>query len=420
MSLPTRKVGRIAGAVAGQLSQALASFVLQVIAARALGASGLGTYALLYSVIVTAAALSNGLIGDSLTVLDRGDRSIRAGLVNWAWLSSVSAAVAGGVTFAALGVVSWTGALLFALAASTFMLEGSLRRLLMAVMRFWNLVLVDGMGMVVSLLTLVIWHLNQPLDIDAMLLAWVTGQTVASVVAVVGLPAAERRLAVGRRSDMRGVFRFGGIRAAQQTIRPSLLTAARVMMTLEAGRAAFGRVEAARVYMAPALLVVQGLGSYLFASYASRPAAPMAQLIRRADLAAAVMVVVSLGMGALAALASPWAGSVVTGSSFSMSASSVFGWATFAAATAANMPYGSLAAVRGRQTPVLGLAVGTALLTLAVMFVLHIGLGLQITWVPYVLAAGSLVQGGAVRWRVLLPLNRADQAVARPTLESSH
>ncbi len=71
---------RVAGAVGAQLSQALASFVLQVLAARLLGASGLGTFALLYGGIIIGTALCTGLVGDSLTVLDRNDPHIRAGL----------------------------------------------------------------------------------------------------------------------------------------------------------------------------------------------------------------------------------------------------------------------------------------------------------------------------------------------------
>lgn len=408
-----RDWGRITGAISGQLSQAVGSFVLQLIAARSLGASGLGTFALLYSVIVMSTALSNGLVGDSLMVLDRGERPVRAALQNWCLLTSVGAGVVGAVCCALAGMVSWTQGALFALATATFIIESILRRLLMAVMRFWYLVVVDAVSAAASLAVLAAWHAVRPLTLDAMLIAWVAGQVLATVAAVLCLPPEERRFASWRPSAMRHVATFGMWRAAQQSLRPSMLTAARFLITIAAGREVYGQLEAARVYMAPALLVIQGLGSYLFSSYAMRRNARWTRLIGRADRASTAMLVFALAMGALAALVSPWAGRFVTGPGFSMVPLAVFGWAAYAASTAAVTPFANLAAVRGRQQVVMVLRTADSVFSLALLALVVNVLAVDVSWSPYVLAVGSLIDGAVIRWLVLLPLRREEQRQER-------
>lgn len=400
---------RITGAISGQLSQAVGSFVLQLIAARSLGASGLGTFALLYSGIIMSTALCNGLVGDSLMVLDRGARPVRAALQNWCLLTSALAGAVGGLVCASVGIVSWPQAALFALATATFMIESILRRLLMAVMRFWYLVVVDAVSATVSLAVLAGWHAVRPLTLDAMLLAWVAGQVVATVAAVICLPSEERRYVASRPSAMRQVAGFGMWRAAQQSLRPGMLTVARMLITIAAGREAFGQLEAARVYMAPALLVIQGLGSYLFSSYAMRRNARWERLIGRADMASSAMLVFALAMGAGAAVVSPWAGRFVTGPGFSMVPLAVFGWAAYAASTAAVTPFANLAAVRGRQHVVMVLRTADSVLSLALLALVVNMLGADVSWAPYVLAVGSLIDGAVIRWMVLLPLRREEQ-----------
>jgi hypothetical protein len=59
----------VSGAVGAQLAQALASLVLSIVAARSLGADGLGVYGLISGGLVLATAIATGLVGDSLTVL---------------------------------------------------------------------------------------------------------------------------------------------------------------------------------------------------------------------------------------------------------------------------------------------------------------------------------------------------------------
>ena len=60
---------------------------MQVLALRLMGVEGLAKYALLFGIVVIATAVVTGLVGDSLTVLDRSDPSVRAGLRSWGFLA---------------------------------------------------------------------------------------------------------------------------------------------------------------------------------------------------------------------------------------------------------------------------------------------------------------------------------------------
>jgi O-antigen/teichoic acid export membrane protein len=412
----------VLGAVAGQLSQALASFVLQVIAARALGASGLGVFALLYGFLLVASAVGNGLVGDSLTVLDRDQPELRSGLVSWGLIGSLVGGAGAGAFFWMCGTVSGLDAALFALVVATFMIESNLRRLLMATMRFWHLVLVDSLALLASVATLALFAAAGSVTLGGLLAAWAVGQIVGSIAAIACAPSSERHLGPLRRPALRKVAAFGAWRAAQQSIRPSSLAAARLLLTIVVGRAAFGQLEAARVYMAPAMLLVGGLGSYLFSSYALKKKMTIDALIHRADRAAAAMVVLTLAMGGLGTLATPWAGRVVTGSSFSMVPLAVLGWAVYAASSAAVMPYASLAAIRGRQHVVMAVRVTDALFSLALLAVILIPADVNASWAPYELAATSFLGAVLIRRFVLLPLRTAEATTqeAQPAAAKRH
>lgn len=400
--------GRALAAVAGQLSQAIGSFVLQALAAHLLGASGLGAFALLYSVMLMATAVSSGLVGDSLTVLDRSQASIRSGLQYWCGISSLATGIAGSVVFYITHVVTAPEAVAYAAAVCAFTVESILRRLLMATMRFWNLVLVDTSGLLASLAILAVCSLRGPLTLFELLVGWAVGQMVGSGIAVVCMPKTDRWLATWRPQALMEVLKFGGWRAAQQGIRPSMMTGARIIVTVAAGRAMFGQLEAARVYMAPALLVVQGLGSYLFSSYALRNGKTIRDLTRRADRASQVMLAATLALGIVATIAYPWVGGLVTGSSFSMTPIAIFGWAVYAASTGAVMPFASLAAVRGRQRTVMLLRSVDSAASLLLLAIFVFMLRLDISWAPYALAIGSFGDGVVIRWLILRPLARGD------------
>ena len=68
------------GSVLAQAARAVGSLVFQLIVARWLGAAGFGYFAFLFGAMVMSAAVTSGLIGDTLTVLDRHEPRIRAAL----------------------------------------------------------------------------------------------------------------------------------------------------------------------------------------------------------------------------------------------------------------------------------------------------------------------------------------------------
>ena len=403
-----RRGRRVSGAVVAQLAQALTSLVLSIVAVRALGAEGLGTFGLLYSGLVLATALSTGLVGDALTVLDRRHVHLRSGLQMMGIAFAVLCGVVGAIVVGATGLVSWPSALLFALVGAVFVIEDLLRRLLMASLQFWSVVAVDLSCLVVTLVFLFGVSLATEMQIVHLLAAVLVAQAMGLAVALRLLTDDERWLAPWRGGDLGSVVRFGGWRAAQQGVRPATLTLTRTVIVLATSTLAFGELEAARVYAAPTMLVVGGVGGFLFATYAESKERPMHELLRRADAGAALLVVLVVLLGGAAIAVVPWAGDLVTGGSFQLDGVAVVGWVVFAAAAAILMPYGGLGAVRGLHVTVfLFRGVEAVVSVVAVVLVVSVT-GASASWAPYALAVGSVVSGAVIRQRVLLPRARAE------------
>ncbi|WP_051217938.1 hypothetical protein [Nocardioides insulae] len=405
-----RLTGPAMGALAGQVTLAAGSLLLQVAAARALGAEGLGTYALLFSAIVVFTAVSTGLVGDSLTVLDRHEPRIRSALVLLAGVMTGAAAVLAlllGLWWDQLsaGAVAW-----FAAATVAFILADLTRRLLMAVHRFWQLVAVDLAGLAAAVgVVAVSWLLTEP-KLAHLLAALAAGQAVAALVAWRLLPPAERTRARPRTGAVRAVLGFGGWRAMQQFVRPTSLSTARWLVLVAAGTAAVGELEAARVFVAPAMILIQGLGSFLFATYASDQHRPVAEMRARADRAAAGLLIGAVTIGAAAWALTPLLGGLISGGRFEIAPLAVLGWTAYAASCAAVLPYGSLAAVRGEAAQVLILRVVDSALSLGAVALAVLVLGADPAITPWLLGLGSFL-GGLVCRQFLL----ADRPVGRHT-----
>jgi O-antigen/teichoic acid export membrane protein len=408
---PLTRLPPAAGAVASQATLALGSFLLQLLAARALGADGLGVFAMLLGSVVIATSVSSGLVGDSLTVLDRHDPAIRAALARLA-LAVVAGAC--GAAFAlswTLGSLSPQSAVLFAAATGAFMIADLLRRTIMACQRFWRLVVVDVSALVAALVLLVLLGRGR-LTVDSFLSALLVGQVVACIAGVQSLPRAERQLPTRRRGGLGAVLAFGSWRAVQQFVRPTTLNLMRWLVLITTGQVAVGELEAARLFAAPAMLLVQGVGAYLFSSYAAGRDEPMSELLRRADRGAAALLGVCGLVAAAATVGAPALGPVLTGNRFELATLAVLGWAVYAASCAVVLPYGSLAAVRGDQAKVLGLRVLDSLVGLGATGVALLWLGLPVWVAPWLLATGSVAAGVVCRQRLLVP--RCDEATARP------
>ena len=404
--------GRTIAAVAAQFSQAGGSFVLQVIAARSLDPAEFGVFALLIGAIVIATGLMTGFVGDSLTVLDRDRPGIRSALQVWCMVVALLTLVAGIITAAGPGTLSGELVALFGATMAVWVLEDTVRRLLMASLRFWSVVVVDLVHATTALALLaVLQAAHGRLTLLDLMLALLLGQLLALVVGTALVPRADRAVPSWRGAALAEVARFGAWRGLQQGIRPATLTAARLLVAVAAGSAAVGQLEAARVFTAPALLFVQGVGSFLLATYAAERDAPAATAVRGADRAAGLLLLASVALGGAATVLAVPLGAAVTGGRYPLDPVAVAGWAAVAAAVACVMPYASLAAVRGRQAAVVLLRLVDAALSVAAVVAVLWWLRTGWEFVPFAVAAGALV--GAVLQRFVV-LRAPERARARP------
>ncbi|HEY9291417.1 MAG TPA: hypothetical protein VIP98_09085 [Microlunatus sp.] len=396
-------------ALTAQVMLALGGFTIQALASRELGPSGLGSFALLYGAIIMATALSTGLIGDSLTVLNRNDDRIRRGLFCLGLAVTFGLAAIG--MFISSWVVSTSTAVIFGLALASYVGADLLRRMVMTQLRFWSLVLADFIGLIAMVIFLGICLLYFSVSIDHFLIALIISQTTAMAIALARLPQQERRLAkVSGWGNVGAVFRYGVWRGMQQFVRPTMLNVARSLVLVAAGAAAVGQMEAGRIFVAPAMLLVQGMGSYLFSTYAKRREQGPA-LLGMADRVAITTVIGSVLVAAVAVPALPIIGDLITGGHFELSRIVVLGWACYAASCATVLPYGSLAAVQGRQQRVFLLRVADSLLSLGLVAVLVVGVGIDTSWTPWLLSVGSFAGGVLCRQWLLRPASKVPVTV---------
>jgi len=394
---------RALGAIVAQGAQAGISFVLQVLVARTLGIDELGRFAILYGVIVVVTGIVTGVVGDSLVVLDRGQGRIRWALQGTTIALAASGGVIGAAVFLAVGLIDPLEAALFALATAMFTAEEVMRRLLMAHFAFFRVVAADLGGFAIALAIVFGVGVTAGFSLALFLGAIAAGQAVAIIVAALLLPRAERSWARFERGGLREVLDYGTWRGLQQLLRPGLLTAVRLLVGVFAGLTAVGLLESARVYVAPALLAVGGLTSYLFVRYAQDRGRPLRAVVRRADVTVLALVAGTAVLGVIAVALLPWLGPILF--SVQPPTDAVIGWLAFTAAVAATTPYGTLAAVHGGQRKVFALRLADSLISVAaVVGLLMTGGGA--VWVPVVLAAGALLGGAAIRLFVIAPLAR--------------
>ena len=407
-----RRVQGASGAVGAQMAQALASLVLSIAAARALGANGLGVFGLISGGLVVATALATGLVGDSLTVLDRHDPRVRAGLEVVGFSCAALAGVLGCVITRATGLLDWQTAFVFGLGSAFFIFEEFLRRLLMASLRFWSVMVVDVSCLIATVWWLVVANASGSIDMMQILLALWVSQIVGMVTAFNLLPRLERSLSRWHRPDVASIWRYGSWRAAQQGVRPAMLTTMRILVAVAAGTVAYGRLEGTRVYTAPTLLIVNGVGGFLFATFASRREQPLGRLTRYADKGAAALVVLVVGAGVVAVACLGWAGPLITGHNFDIDQVAVVGWVAYAAAAGLLIPYGSLAAVVGLHVKVFMYRLLESIISLvavvAVLYVFHA----SPSWVPLAMTLGPVALAVVIRQYLLLPSAEPDAMIA--------
>lgn len=398
--MATRTGSHALGAIAAQGSQAAGSFALQFAAARFLGLDGLGQFAILYGLLVLATAVCSGFVGDSLTVLDRSRRTVRAGLQWWLAVLAVASGVLCSLGAAVVGFISPVEAVAYGLATTAFLVEDAIRRLLMSGLQFWRIVVVDVVAAVVALAVVVPAVASDRMSLTVLLAGMAAGQVVGALVGWRLLPAAERILVPLRQPAIGEVAAYGSWRAMQQAVRAATLALVRVICLLVVTEAAVGGLEAARIYMAPAVLAVGGVSSFLFASYARSTTVPVRQLVALADRAVTRLTAGVLALGVVGLALVPVLGSLLTGGEYEISAVAVAGWAAYAAAIAGVTPYGQLASVRGRQVAVFWWRVADSVASLVGIYVI-VGVTESVQWAPLIMAGCSLLGGLAIRELVI-------------------
>ena len=248
-------------AVASQAIVAGSSLVLQLIALRQLGDRGLGQFALLFGILVTVNSIQSGWLGDSLTVLDRFDPGIRRALVHSQVTIVVAVFSVTTVLALPVGGVDATTALLFGIASTAWVIEETLRRLLIARREFTKLVVNDasfafGSFGLIGFVTIT----GGTFELETLILALLAGASVAIAVGVIQLPSSELSRGLLGPSRMRDVARFAVWRAAQIGLRPGSQALVRTVIVAVASYEALGQLESARLLLAPVLTVVNGAG----------------------------------------------------------------------------------------------------------------------------------------------------------------
>jgi O-antigen/teichoic acid export membrane protein len=398
--------------VAVQFVLAGGSFVLQVVAARALGAAGYGKYAVLYSILVVMTAIHTSLVGDSLTVFDRFDRRIRSAL----WICFLLS-IMGGVVFA-LGAstvmtgVSIEAVVLFVTVTVLWLANETGRRIFAARMEFWRLAINDIAWYVATLASIAIlaWQ-GITISLASILGAMCIGLMLAIILARVRLPRREYAFVSMRDAAVTEVLGFAGWRSVQAGLRPLTLFLARLLILVQAGPAVLGGIEAARLLMAPGITIINGSGWFLLGDFAIAQRTGQPVRTRRALRATGVLVAVTSVLGVISVASVTWLEPLLTADSFAVSRTALVGWAIYTVCFACTMPMGNLAAarrqsrlvfaIRGIET-IIGLLALTALLAIAAELA---------PLAPYCLGAGGLASA-AVLWS---RLRRQDPAAASAT-----
>jgi O-antigen/teichoic acid export membrane protein len=399
--------GNAVGAVGAQGAQAIGSFVIQIIVVRTLGLGGLGTFSILFGVMVLVAGILTGFVGDSLVVLDRRSHPVRAALEQYALALSVAAGLVSAVVATIAGLITVPQAVLFGISVLFFGLEEIMRRLLMANFLFWRVAIIDSFSFLVVLAYVGIAALVHGIDLEVFLAAIALGQFAAILLGARLLPREERFAVRFGRGDFRGVAAYGIWRSSQQLLRPGLLTVIRTMVTIFIGLAATGLLETARVYVAPAMLVITGLASFLFVSYARDKNAKVSVQLPKADRAVLAMLGITVAMGVVLLAFLPLLGPLLFGTTPQLAA--VVGWLLYTASVSAVTPYGALAAVGGRQSLVFAFRLSDTIVSgISVLILLALGGPPELA--PIVMCVGSIAGGIGIRVFILSPAMRRERA----------
>lgn len=396
----TSLLSRMAGVASSSMAQAiqsLTSMVVLMLAAKLLGIEALGLFSILYGALILAAAITSGFVGDSLMVLDRHDPRVQAGLRFWLVVLALGLGSIAALLSWAGTELGWLGALLYGLVAVAYVAEELIRRSYMAIMGFGRLIVVDLVVLGTTAAVLLGVGIFGTLSLEVFMLAILCGQCAGTIYGWVRLPRSEK-VSARRPAQIKAVAQFGIWRSAVQGLRPAQLTAMRILVTAMIGLVAAGEMEAARIYAAPAMLLVTGTCAYLFASLARRRDVEPVQQLRNTDLVVLKLFLATIGCAVIGLTLLPWGGPLLTG--VVPSGIAVTGWLAYASTVAVSTPYGLLAAVFEKARPVFVIRFLDSILSV-IMVTVVVALTADYRIVPWAAALGSLIGGLTIRqWLV--------------------
>jgi exopolysaccharide production protein ExoQ len=415
MAARTRAASRPLGALISQGLVAASSLGLQLVAFSQLGAGGLGSFSLLFGILVTVNSIQSGWIGDSLTVLDRFDPGFRRALIQ-------SQVVAVGLTFVVttlaslpIGGIDLNTAVLFGLASTAWVIEETIRRLLIARREFWKLVVNDAAFACGSfgLVSFTIISDNQ-FTLETLILALFAGAVVAIGLGVAQLPRVELSRGLLGPTRMPELASFAFWRAAQIGLRPGSQAIVRFIIVAAVSVEALGQLEAARLLLAPVLTAVNGAGVYLLPTYSSQ--ARQRQAFRPAvPIAMAVVGGAAAAYGAIAlVLRSPLAG-LLPGGGEAITALALLAWTAYSIGFGAGIPAGNAMVALGRSRDAFGVRCLDA--TVGIIGASILAIAGWVDAAPFGLAAGTFV-GAVMLLRRLGDPSNAPAPPPEPTVGS--
>ena len=404
--------------LASQGISAISALLLELVAARELGASGLGTFTVLWAVLVLYNSAQTGWLGDSLTVLPRFEPRVRRALFRYQWMVLVLAFVVGSAAAIAVNAGDARTAALFGIALTAWVAEETGRRLFLARLEFAELLLNDAIyAVVATVVALSFLSSNKPYSLDNLFIAMIAGSVASIVAALIRLPKDEFRRPAPGDACMREVASFGAYRAAQISVRPLALLAMGWLVLAGAGADAVGRLEVGRLIIAPAITLVNGAGAALLTLFRNelnleQEGVPghvggMRKLLIQST------VLLGIGTAVYAAVALSLAtrlADFLTNGQFAVNTLAVLSWGIFTIMWGLGMPAGNAAVAQGRAKEAFWIRLADSAVGLAFAGAFVI---LAPRWAPPLgLAIGASV-GVVWLWMVVLhDTDRVEAAVA--------
>ncbi|NJP25598.1 hypothetical protein FLW53_15625 [Microbispora sp. SCL1-1] len=405
-------VASAGGSVVAQFVTALSSLLLQLVAARELGATGFAAFTFLSTTLVLITTLHTSWVGDSLTVLDRFESPVRAAIAASLVTSLALGAVASVILAIVLRAAAGPGALLFGGLVLLWLLEDTVRRLLSARLEFGRLATNTVVDFVVAFATLSGFWLAHALSLETMLVAMCAGSLAGVVHAVIGLPRDELRWPRLREADLQRIVPFATWRVAQAALRPLTLMVTRVAIVAMVSSAALAANEGARLLLSPALTLVYGVGAFLLPRMVRQRQAGLPLRPRLALTASIALTAVTAVTGTIATLLTKPLEPFVTGGNFPLDPITVAAWAAYSVSIAATLPVSMLATAYRHSRLVFAVRLGESVIGVGLLLALLGARPDLVKLAPFCIGIGGVVTSVilVMRLRVL-----RDQGAALPT-----